>query len=434
MRLLHVPLTVAALLYFPFSAHAEISTTPLESTQTESPTITLAHAWQLAEQANPELRQALAQRDAIEGDVTDASSLLWNNPNLTSSAVRRTLPETGSETKREWSAGIEQTFEIAGQQGLRRSASLQQQEAFNASLDFLRMEVRAEVERRFVKVLALQEHIATENTSQQLIANTAAYVQKRITAGEDSRLDGNLANVEAARARNQIDTLKEQLLEARTELASVLQLPFNELPLVQGELSSSTSTGTLEALLASAATQPLVRSLELKELAAKSRLSLERASRYPDVTLGLSTGKEGAVSERERVTTLSITLPLPLFRRNASGIGRASTELTQAQIERQTTNRNTVNNITSLWQKQQSLVARLSSLQQNLLPALNDNQSLSLKSLQAGEIDLFQLLLVNRQELDGRRDLINAQAELRLTDIALKQAAGWNPMSANPRN
>ena len=97
-------------------------------------------------------------------------------------------------------------------------------------------------------------------------------------------------------------------------------------------------------------------------------------------------------------------------------------------------NNNHFNNITALWRKQQSLIARLNSLEKNLLPTLNDNQNLSLKSLQAGEIDLFPLLLVNRQELDGRRDLITAQTELRLTNIALQQAVGWESVSTVSRD
>ena len=60
-----------------------------------------------------------------------------------------------------------------------------------------------------------------------------------------------------------------------------------------------------------------------------------------------------------------------------------------------------------------------------MLPALEENQRLSVKSLQAGEIGLFQLLVVNRQVLDGRRDLIDAQTERRLTRTALHLAAGW---------
>jgi cobalt-zinc-cadmium efflux system outer membrane protein len=44
--------------------------------------------------------------------------------------------------------------------------------------------------------------------------------------------------------------------------------------------------------------------------------------------------------------------------------------------------------------------------------------------LREGEIGVPQQVLVNRQLLDGRRDLLDAITELRLTRIALDQIAG----------
>jgi cobalt-zinc-cadmium efflux system outer membrane protein len=140
----------------------------------------------------------------------------------------------------------------------------------------------------------------------------------------------------------------------------------------------------------------------------------------------MATGREGASTARERLTTVTVSLPLPLFRRNATGIGRAASELNQAQIERQAATRNTASDVRALWQGLQSLTARVEALQKTVLPALQENQRLSVKSLQAGEIGLFQLLVVNRQVLDGRRDLIDAQTELRTTRIELERAAGWS--------
>jgi cobalt-zinc-cadmium efflux system outer membrane protein len=440
MRLLLLPLSAAAIFFTPnFSnagtaGNASVPAHVAPSNPASDAPITLTQAWQLAENANPVLRQAQAQRVAVEGEAADASALLWNNPRLSGERVRRDVPQPGldPERRREWSAGIEQTFEIAGQQGYRRKASQQQLQALDASIDDTRREIRAEVERRFVQVLSLQERIATERQSLKIIEDTAASVKKRVAAGEDSRLDGNLAGVEAVRARNQINALEEQLIQARADFATTLQLPANVLPTVTGSLATPVPAYTLEALLAHASSRPLLRSLAYREQAAQSRLSLERAARYPDLTVGVATGREGASLARERLTTVTISLPLPLFRQNAAGIGRAATELSQAQVERETATRDTTATVGALWQKLQSLNARVDALRQTVIPALEENQRLSVKSLQAGEIGLFQLLVVNRQVLDGRRDLIDAQTELRLTRIALHLAAGWTDDGGKP--
>ena len=448
MRPLFLPLSIAAVFVIPavpllcLADESDYGKSPVfthaaaadAAPSSSNGSITLAQAWKFAEDANPTLRQAQAQRALAQGDAADARSLLWNNPKLTSERVRREVPQLGtaSENRREWSAGIEQSFEIAGQQGYRRQAAQQQLNAVDATIEDTRREVRAEVERRFVQVLSLQERISTERQSLSIIENTTLSVKKRVAAGEDSKLDGNLASVEAVRARNQIGVLEEQWIQARADLAAVMQQPSDVLPVVSGSLTVPAPTYSLQALLTHAADRPLLHALDYREQAAQSRLSLERSARIPDITVALGTGREGASYAQERLTKLTVSLPLPLFRQNAGAIGRASTELMQAQIERQASLRNTSNNIAALWQKLQSLTVRLDALQQTVLPALEENQRLSVKSMQAGEIGLFQLLLVNRQVLDGRRDLIDAQTELRLTRIALHQAAGWNESGAAP--
>ncbi|MBI3730379.1 MAG: TolC family protein [Burkholderiales bacterium] len=442
MRPLILPLTIAALLAAPafcLAGDTTKNTSSVFSANTVKPEtpsnvlLTLEQAWKFAENGNATLRQANAQLAAIQGEATDASAALWNNPKLTGEHVSRKVPQSGmsTESRREWSTGIEQTFEIAGQQGYRRKATQLQLQAVEASIEDTRRAIRAEVERRFVQVLSLQERIVTERQSLKIIEDTAASVKKRVAAGEDSKLDGNLAQVEAARAGNQIGVLEEQLIQARADLAIALQIPGDLLPPVSGTLGVASPVYTLEALLSNSLNRPLLRSLDYREQSAKSRLALERATRYPDLTVGLSTGREGPANARERLTTLTLSIPLPLFRNNVSGIGRASTELSQAQIERETSIRDTGSNINSLWKKLQSLSNRVNALQQNILPALEENQRLSVKSLQAGEIGLFQLLVVTRQVLDGRRDLIDAQTELRLARISLHETAGWNESAAS---
>jgi cobalt-zinc-cadmium efflux system outer membrane protein len=436
MRVVVLPL-LAALSAIPVVALAGDSTAPSShaaSADHASAALSLEQAFQLAEQANPELRRALAQRAAVEGDAADARGLLWNNPEVSYERTRRNVPSAGlpAETQREWSAGLSQTFEIAGQQGYRRRATRQELAAFEASIDEARLQLRADVERRFVQVLSLQERVNTEQQSLELIESTARSIGRRVAAGEDSRLDGNLATVEAVRARNQIGVVTEQLIQARQELAAALQLPPGELPLVTGALAVNAPPYTLDVLQASAAKRPLLRTLNHREQAAQARLSLERAARYPDVTVGVSTAREGPLDARERIARVTVSVPLPLFRRNRSGIGRAATELTQAQVERQAAERDANASVNALWQRLQSLTSRVTALQQTVLPALEENQRLSAKSLQAGEIGLTQLLLVNRQVLDGQRDLIDAQTELRITRIELQLAAGWSAATNAP--
>ncbi len=120
---------------------------------------------------------------------------------------------------------------------------------------------------------------------------------------------------------------------------------------------------------------------------------------------------------------------MPLFRRNASGIGRASTELTRTQIEREAALRDARGQVIALWRTFESLRNRVARLRDSLLPRLDENQRLSQRALQAGEIGIAELLLVNRQLLDAQRDFFAALTDYETTRVTLEEAAGWPAVS-----
>jgi len=387
--------------------------------------LTLEEALRRAEEANPRIRAAQAEAAAREGQLTDSRALLWNNPTLAGEAGRRAVPNAPRQS--EYLVGISQAFEIAGQQGHRRAEAEQSLAAFREEISELRSQVRADVSRQFLAVLALQRRLDTERVVLELTERSAAIVDKRFRSGEDTLLQANLAEVEADRARNEIRSLEEQIVQARAELATLLQLPPAELPAVRGELAATPVPYSLEQLLALVETRPQFRAFGHREEAARSRLALERAAVYPDVTLGIGTGQDGPSDARERLTLFTLSVPLPLFRQNASGIGRASSDLARTQIERETSLRDARARVSALWKNLESLRARVTRLREAALPRLNENQRLSQRALRAGEISITELLLVNRQLLDAQRDFFAALTDYELTRVTLEEAAGWPP-------
>jgi cobalt-zinc-cadmium efflux system outer membrane protein len=390
--------------------------------------LTLEHAWQLAEQANPTLKSAQANLATAEGQLADAQGLLWNNPQIAAERVRRTVPDPGlgDRTQREWNFGLTQTLEIAGQQGYRRTAAEQELAALRETIEEARRQLRAEVEQKFVRVASLQLRADMEAGLVDLIKENSAVTRKRFDAGEDTKLDTNLAEVELGRASNQLEIVAEQLIQARADLATLLQLPAEKLPTVKGSLAVKPELPyTLDQLLAAAASRAQLRALDHREQAARHRLGLERAAVYPDVTVGLNSAREGPGDAREKLVGLSVSIPLPFFRRNAAGIGKASAELTQAEIEKQAAARDTRARVLALWQKLDSLRQRVRRMDQSVLQRLEENQRLSTAAYRAGEISLVQMLLATKQVLDTRREVLEAMTDFALTRSELEQSAGW---------
>ena len=426
------------ILFIPLAGWAQPAALPAPVTPTAPSAslqaLTLQEALALVDSANPALKAKQTQLAAAEGVQTDANALFASNPQLSVDQTRRSLNLGGqpSESWREVKLGISQTLEIAGQRGHRRDAASAALAALRAEIEDTRRIARTTVSERFHKVLALQQRVALEVEAAKLFEDTAAAIQKRRVAGEDTKLDANIAAVEAERARNQLAVAQEQLLDARTELATTLQLPATSLPQAVGELSLPQRGLTLSDLMTSVDAQPKLRALRDRENSAGSKLKLEQASVYPDVTVGLSVGREGPNDARERLTTLSLSVPLPLFKHNASGIGQARSELGQVQVEREAATRDARATVSSLWLKLTSLESRVKRLQGSMLPALVDNQQLSVKSQRAGQIGLLELIVVSRQALDARRDLNDALSDYHATRHALEAAAGFPMDGTHP--
>ena len=405
------------------------ATTPPASAQgaSSSAPLTLAEAMRLAETTHPSVRAREAQLAAAEGSRREASALYFNNPEFSTERTRRRI-EAPDGRRNEWSVGMAQPFETGGQQARRREAAAAGLDALRAEIEAVRRQARADAATRFFGVLAAQRRVLLEQRSVDLFDSSAQAVAKRRAAGEDTRLDANVAVVEAERARNTLALAGEKLIEARSELATAVQWPASVLPEVAGDLGTNAGDAlpyTLDALLASAPALPRQRALSAREDAARARLDVERASRYPDVTVGLRVGRDGPGDARERLTTLSISVPLPLFKRNHAAIGQALTDVTQAEVERASVLRDTQARVRQLWSRLTSQRDRVQRLQRVMVPASTDNQQLSAMSRQAGQIGLLDQLIVNRQALDAERDLNDLLAELQATRIELEHAAGW---------
>lgn len=392
------------------------------ATHGQAPVLTFEQALRRAEEIAPALAVARSQLDVATAERKEANALLWNNPVVSGDLTRRRVPQggMGESVAGEWGLGIAQPFETGGQAGYRRAAADAAIEAQRYGVADVTRRLRAEVTQRFFRVLALQERQRVEQESQAIAEEAAALAGKRVSAGEDSRLDGNVARIEAERARNQAAAAREALTQSRAELATLLQLPLESTSEVRGDLASPPPGR--EELFAALAKRPDLLALERRAEAARQRVDLERAARSPDVTLGVSTGREGPADARESFAMLSLSLPLPVFRRNDAGVARAIGERTQAEVEYRAARNGAQAELAGLLERYRTLEERTQRLATEVLPTLNENLRLSRRAQQAGEIGVTQLLLVTRQAVDARRELLDAQLEQRLTAAAIEAA------------
>jgi outer membrane protein, heavy metal efflux system len=75
--------------------------------------------------------------------------------------------------------------------------------------------------------------------------------------------------------------------------------------------------------------------------------------------------------------------------------------------------------------RRENIRERVSRLDKEVYPRLEQNLKLARIAFENGEIGLPQLLILQRQTVDAQRDIIDAQKDVRLVQVELEYLSGW---------
>lgn len=229
-----------------------------------------------------------------------------------------------------YDTGVTVSYEVDFFGRLRRAveAAKADDEAMRAAYDLTRVVVAAETARAYAEVCNASEQLAVARRSLQLQLDSAAVTQRLLAAGRAPRLDYTRSSGLAAQLRANIPAFEGQRSNALYRLAALTGRPPSEYPraaescLEAPRLRMPLPVGDGAALLRR---RPDVREAERQLAAATARIGVATADLYPRVTLGLSAGSTGALSDLLSTPT------------NRYGIGlgihwQANQSVTRAQI------------------------------------------------------------------------------------------------------
>ncbi|HSK81401.1 MAG TPA: TolC family protein [Thermoanaerobaculia bacterium] len=321
-------------------------------------------------------------------------------------------------------------FEAAVSQGLdsgsRRSARLAGTRAAldraEAELDEARRLLVRDVWTTFVRVLAAREQAALLTRSREAADALLAATERRYEAGEATALELNRARAAAASARAGQAAAEADGSAALGELQALLGLPPGETLEIRGSLTPGPPV-ELTALLAGIGERPDLRALAAELREAEAEVLLGRALARPGLGVRGGVGRE----EGAEIVTAGVVVSLPVHNRGqetiAVGEARAAALRQALAAARGAADAEVRGRYAALTGR----LAAVRELEETALPALTDNESLALKSFEAGEIDLGELLLIRREILETRLAYLERLLEASLTRFELEAAAGALP-------
>jgi cobalt-zinc-cadmium efflux system outer membrane protein len=279
---------------------------------------------------NPELRVGEFELRASEGRIRQAG--LRPNPELALELENFAgSGDTSGTDVLETTLTLSQVVELGGKRERRQRVASYGHEALTLERRMRRLDVLAEVTRRYLEVVLAQERLALSQTALDLAGQTFSVMTRRVEAARSPSAEQTRAAIARTRSRLNRARALQDLEGARVQLAAMWG---------EDQARFTTAVADLYALPAMEAIDTLalrlVRSPDFLHYGAEERLreaELQLAQARARPSLKLTAGLRRLEESDDNAVIAGVSLPLPLFdRRQGERIeGRSRVEKTEAE-------------------------------------------------------------------------------------------------------
>lgn len=390
--------------------------------------LSLGEAVALALSNSPELAVERREIDVAKGELTKARVYPLNpelevNPAYGSGKPRDFGKTVGTNA---FDVTVSQTLQIKGQWGLRIEKAAADLDRTGWTVGDAERRIRAEVSRAFTDVLIAQERVKFFGEIVALNQELFNISQQLFEAGAVPRLDALRAEVELRRALNDRTAEERSLLAARKELNLLMGRPSDFVPQTVGLLLFSPGEIDLTRLKRTAMeSRPDLKATRAGLQVAERELAIARAERFfPEVAFSVGYSNDLAIDGRDQRVLFGVAIPLPLFNRRQGEIetalgGRsrltAAVTFVGARIDKE---------VAQAYERFVASQRIVEEFVKRIVPQQEENFRLLREGYEAGQFRLTDVLLVQREFIEGRLRYLDAASQYNLIAVELERAVG----------
>jgi len=376
-------------------------------------TMTLAEVLARAREQAPQIVSARLALEETRGRLLGASLRFQANPEVDAGLGNR----QGADRRfTDFEIGLGQTFEP----GARRSARIAGADAAiaqrSADVEETTRIVLRSAAAAYYRALHATERIRLMTATQELAVRVHSVADRRFKAGDIAVLDVNIARASLARVRAEREGAEAVRALALGELRQLLRLDENVV--VEGALARG-SEADLAAVLQAASQRPELRALEAGVREAEAEAELGRTFSKPDYGLGVRYARE----EGDQIVLGGVTLTLPVFSRGQElrAVGAARAARLRAELDAARTR--VQMEVRAAFDAYNRRLAAVRVLETDAIPGLDENETLTTRSFEVGQLGLPELLLIRREILDTRSQYLDSLLEAALARIDVDASA-----------
>jgi cobalt-zinc-cadmium efflux system outer membrane protein len=379
---------------------------------------------------NPELKFYEAELLAAKAGRKTAGQ--WANPEVSGSVGNKTVRGGGLSAEGvAWSASVVQPFEWPGRFGLRKAIANRDIELAQLGYGRFKLALAARVRLLGYGLFAAQERAdAAREVAERFKALREVLVQ-RDPAGLTPLLETRVIEATELTAQR---TASDAELAAKAALLELNQL--------RGSATDTRMTVTqtpmrfpglpdADALLAAARTNNFelrVRAVELTQQG--FRVDLAKNERFPAISVGPQISQERA-GDREQIVGVGISLPLPLWNRNAANIEAAQARQTQAEVSLAVTQRDIERQVLQAAQTYESKRRQMENWKPDSMKEFKDAAELADRHYRLGAVPISTYVELQKQYLEAVESLLDTKKDALEAAQNLELLTGLTPSLAN---
>ncbi len=279
-----------------------------------------------------------------------------------------------------------------------------------------------EAARLYLGSVRGRDLVAALTESRDVLGTMIATVEKRVAEGWSAEGDLLKLRAEHARAAALLARATLELGDASARLAALLgeEAPVDPARLAMPPVPPLPD-GEAEALgREAAATRPAVIEARERLAAARATLRLEKALRAPEPSLTAGYKRTGGLD----TALAGISVPLPLFDTNASGVARGEAEVRAAEAVLRSVELETAAGTAGLVRAARTLSTRAEAATSDLLGSALGARGAARASFREGVSEVLPLVDAERVTAEAVRETLDLAVDARLATLAARLALG----------
>ena len=383
-----------------FPVQAQDTKPPVAEQQTQSVTLALDQAIAWALEKSPVLAASGSRADAATASRSQAGAL--PNPELSIEAenIYGDGPYDGTDSA-EITYGVEQLVELPGKRGNRVRVAEAEKIKIHYARDGARLDLIRDITTAYAELVAAQRELTVIEEERKLAEEVRNSVAARVEAGKEPPIQKNKAEIELSSSVIALDRARRAVNTKEQALMGLMGGGIGDFAIDAKSLPTLTEPEPFTYYQERLVQTPDAKGLEADVTQAQSALSLEKASAFPDPTLGF--GVKQFREDDSQAFVAGISLPIPVFNLNRAGIQRAGHELNAAKLEQRGGQLTLETSLMEAYENFVSAYREASALNSSVLPGAEEAFSFSRQGYDAGKFGYLEVLDAQRTLFDARR-------------------------------